>query len=272
MPLPSIWPKSAARVSAATLPGLSEEFLCYRITIATQNAPKLWAIRESQSPVCMLNLALKSELLSKKEKCAIGNMHSPVAASRKAVARMLLRAALSQVCDNKTRPLDWRIEYDKHGRPSVAAHDTAIAPSFSVSHTQGLIVCAVLIPTDVEATGRIGVDAECCTRKVKLEPLLRKALSPSERQRLQSEQTPCRDQSFLRLWTLKEAWCKAIGLGLQADLARAEFRVQDNAIQMTSRHTGGAACERHRQGCWSFEQFKLFNTHWVALATQHPVT
>lgn len=101
----------------------------------------------------------------------------------------------------------------------------------------------MFLPIEAETTGRIGIDAELCTRKVKLKPLIRKALSPGERQQLQSEQTPCREQSFLRLWTLKEAWRKAVGLSVQANMARAEFRVRHNAIQMTSRHTGGAARE-----------------------------
>ena len=267
--MPCIWPESSARVSAANLPGLSEELLCYRITIAEHNAPKLWAIREIHSPARLLDLALNSDLLSEEEKGSINNMRSSVAASQKAVARMLLRAALSQVTDDKTKPLDWHIKYDTHGCPSATSLDTTLVPSFSISHTQGLIVCAVWMPTEAETTGRIGVDAECCTRKVKFEPLLRKALTHGERQRLQSEQALCRVQSFLRLWTLKEAWCKAVGLGLKADMARAEFSIQNNAIQMTSHHTGGAARERHRQGRWSFKQFKLFNTHWVALATQH---
>lgn len=272
MPMPSIWPESPARVSAATLPGLNDEFLCYHITISAPSAPKLWAIRESLSPVHMLDLALNSELLSQEEKRAISNIRSPVAASRKAVARILLRAALSHVSDNRTKPLDWCIEYDTHGRPSVAAQGATLVPGFSISHTQGLIVCAVFLPTKAKLAARIGVDVELCARKVKLAPLLRKALTHNERQRLQSEQAHCRDQSFLRLWTLKEAWCKAIGLGLQADMARAEFGYQNDSIQMTSRHTGSEARTRHGQGCWSFAQFKLFNTHWVAVATQHPIT
>ena len=78
---------------------------------------------------------------------------------------------------------------------------------FSLSHCAGLAVCFVAQTT-------CGVDAEPVRP---LRPrVLRRAFTPEE-QRLIA-QSPAPDETFFRLWTLKESFIKATGEGLSRPL------------------------------------------------------
>ena len=86
------------------------------------------------------------------------------------------------------------------GRPGI---------HFSLSHCPGLAACLV-------APAVCGVDAEA------IRPLrarvLRRAFSPDEQAQVLG--SPCPDEAFFRLWTLKESYLKATGTGLSFPLAR----------------------------------------------------
>ena len=80
---------------------------------------------------------------------------------------------------------------------------------FSLTHCDGLAACLV-------APAVCGVDAEA------IRPLrarvLRRAFSPDEQAQVLG--SPCPDEAFFRLWTLKESYLKATGTGLSFPLAR----------------------------------------------------
>ncbi|MFI6099287.1 4'-phosphopantetheinyl transferase family protein [Lentzea sp. NPDC051213] len=80
---------------------------------------------------------------------------------------------------------------------------------FNLSHTRGVNVIAVT------SHRRIGVDVERLDREdVKTIDAVAEAFSPEEQQWLAGLPDAARRRGVLRLWTLKEAYAKARGLGL----------------------------------------------------------
>lgn len=91
--------------------------------------------------------------------------------------------------------------------------------SFNVSHTQGLALIAL-------AGGReVGVDVE----RVRTQPthldMATRYFTPGESQRLNALPPAESERAFFHVWTRKEAFLKAIGLGLAHGLERFEVSV-----------------------------------------------
>ena len=82
----------------------------------------------------------------------------------------------------------------------------------SLTHTAGAVAVAVA------AEGKVGVDVEVLTRDIDPRDGFRRFFTDAEWTWIHQAETTAR---FLRLWTLKEAWSKAIGLGLGADFREA---------------------------------------------------
>ena len=128
-------------------------------------------------------------------------------------SRALQRRALSRCAP--VAPADWRFTTDAHGRPAaVAAQAGALA--FNVANTRGLVVCAV-------TRGReIGVDVERLREEVPYE-LVDAYFAPAEVAALRTLPALAQPLRFAELWTLKEAYLKARGIGLTLGIARCRF-------------------------------------------------
>jgi 4'-phosphopantetheinyl transferase len=97
-----------------------------------------------------------------------------------------------------------------HGKPALAPPADGLR--FNVSHTGELLLVAV-------AHGReVGIDAEPVGRARPLASTAHSWLGDPESRALECVPPQERDQALLRLWTLKEAYLKAVGVGLNADL------------------------------------------------------
>lgn len=134
-------------------------------------------------------------------------------------AHALLRTALSRVA--AAAPGQWRFTAPGRGRPELAAPPTRLR--FSLSHTAGLVACAVTREREV------GVDVERIAPWARSAAVAERHFSPSERRVLAG--LPPRDAHahFFSLWTLKEAYLKARGAGLGLPLDVASFHVAPGA-------------------------------------------
>ena len=95
------------------------------------------------------------------------------------------------------------------GQPPVPASELR----FNLSHADDFALLAL-------ALGRaVGVDVEPADRRVDLEPIAERFFAPAERAALFALPPTARLAGFLELWTRKEAYLKARGDGLRADLA-----------------------------------------------------
>lgn len=108
------------------------------------------------------------------------------------------------------------VSYNKYGKPFLKDSKNL---DFNISHCRELAVCAI------EKT-EVGVDAEDIR---KLRPgVIRRAFSEKEKYIL--ENSADSDQMFFRIWTLKESFVKALGIGISYPLKSAEFLINDDII------------------------------------------
>jgi 4'-phosphopantetheinyl transferase len=101
-------------------------------------------------------------------------------------------------------PEDWRFVSGSHGRPEL---DPDCGLRFSAAHTRGLTVVGVC------DDGEVGVDVERLDRRAR-PGLAGRWFAPEEVAALDDLAEPQRARRFLELWTLKEAYVKARGLGV----------------------------------------------------------
>lgn len=109
----------------------------------------------------------------------------------------------------------------ERGRPEVASPAPLTGLRFNLSKTAGLVVCAVTEAAD------IGVDVENLGRVIDVDEVAPIVLHARERDALSCLDGDLRRISFLKLWTLKEAYAKARGLGLYLPVEHLAFVIDD---------------------------------------------
>jgi 4'-phosphopantetheinyl transferase len=119
-------------------------------------------------------------------------------------------------------PNELSFHIGEHGRPEIAGPSRALALRFNLSHTRGLVACGVACGHD------IGVDVERIDREVALLGVARHVFSERENAGLLSLSGSAQRLRFFELWTLKEAYVKAIGKGLAAPLKSISFLPEAN--------------------------------------------
>lgn len=172
-------------------------------------------------------------------------------------ARALVRAALSSW--SPVDPRAWRFAVNEYGRPSVEAPLTAVATHFNLSHTRGMITLAL---------GRdplVGVDVEPLARSVDVLPIVDRFFSASEAAALRALPPAQHRDRFLALWTLKEAYIKARGMGLAIPLGDFSFEPDGDPVRIAF-----APALDDDPGLWRFHRVDLDARHRVAVAAKVP--
>jgi phosphopantetheinyl transferase (holo-ACP synthase) len=168
-------------------------------------------------------------------------------------AHALLRRVLGSL--TRMSPADLSFVSSARGKPSVARAPGPI-PSFSLSHTRG----AVAVATGTASC--VGVDVERVD--VRALEVAEVALSQSEWDDLGRLPEPDRVGRVATLWSLKESYAKATGIGLPAleaagGMPTLSFSFADDAIELHDQ-IGWAT-----SGGWAFSAM-LNATFAVALA------
>jgi len=170
-------------------------------------------------------------------------------------AHWLVRNALASV--GGLAPADWRFIAEKRGKPAI---DLALGRPelrFNLSHTRGFVACAVGVG------GEIGIDVEALTRTPAGLDISERFFSPSEVAVLRGTPPDRQRDTFLRFWTLKEAFIKATGEGLGRGLDSFSFSLDPVAISF---HPGDA----EEPARWTFIERRPTPRHLLALAVRHP--
>lgn len=110
-----------------------------------------------------------------------------------------------------------RIERTADAKPWARLENGPGLPSFNVSHSGDVLAVALSL------SGDIGVDVELAEHApIDLEAIARSQFSPSEYEALVRGVREPRLDAFFRMWTLKEAILKAVGIGLFHPLNRID--------------------------------------------------
>jgi 4'-phosphopantetheinyl transferase len=172
-----------------------------------------------------------------------------------AAAHSLLRTALSRYTD--VAPQSWRFREEPGGKPTLLTRDGTPPLSFNLSHTRGFVACAIADGPDV------GIDVESLERDVH-EGVAERFFSRTENAGLrQCTSEALRARRFIELWTLKEAYVKAIGKGLSHPLDSVVFDLADPGSILFLPPPGVEVAT------WSFSLSAPTEHHCLAVAVRH---
>ncbi len=173
------------------------------------------------------------------------------------ITRALVRTVLSYYHPS-VMPQDWVFVPNEYGKPSAHAPQGPRAPHFNLSHSDELVVMAVCQGYEV------GVDVEWLVRKGETVSLADRFFSPIESEQLRALAAPAQQSRFFDLWTLKESYIKACGMGLSIPLDEFTFEFPGErglSIQFAPQRQDNP----HQ---WRFWQWQPGREHKVALAVR----
>lgn len=124
--------------------------------------------------------------------------------ARFVASRLLLKHVASRAIHAPPHTVE--LAYKPGGRPYLRGCDQI---DISLSHTDDLLLVGVT------RRGWIGVDAELADRKMLAPGIERQVCTPYEQEMLADTPEDERNAAMVRLWTLKEAYSKAIGQGMR---------------------------------------------------------
>jgi len=196
-------------------------------------------------------------LMNAKEATRQARFHFPKHRHQFLVGRALIRTTLSRYAS--VAPENWTFVENEYGRPELAPEHADIPIRFNLSHTDGLIVFAVV-------SGReLGVDVENITRGGDLVPIADRFFSKAEVADLHTVPPARQEDRFFDYWTLKEAYIKARGMGLSIPLGDFGYKLSDDHdnIEITIDASQGDDPKR-----WMFRQWRHSPDHKLALCVE----
>jgi 4'-phosphopantetheinyl transferase len=186
------------------LPTLDALDTTVHVVLAVHDAPEVIAALPSLRAV-----------LSADEHAREQRYRMPGDRERFVVGRGLARHLLGQLL--ALSPSDVAFDVEPHGRPTLAsAHRRDLG--FNVSHTPGLVAVAV------SATRELGIDVEDTARAL-THDIPGRFFTPAEVRELHTHPPDAQASVFFDVWTLKEAYIKARGLGLAIPLDQFSFHL-----------------------------------------------
>jgi 4'-phosphopantetheinyl transferase len=218
----------------------------------TVGAVKVWWM-ELGSPEETV-IAQWLECLDATERARAGRFHFSIDRQTYIAAHWLLRQGLSSI--DGLPPADWRFIVEEQGKPGVDPVLGRPDLRFNLSHTRGFVACAVslrdMVGIDVEALSRAPTDLDIAER----------LFSASELSILRGTIQDQRAHTFLRFWTLKEAFIKATGEGLNRALDSFSFSLDPISIAFDPKDVDETQN-------WKFFELRPTPRHLLALAVRH---
>jgi 4'-phosphopantetheinyl transferase len=192
-------------------------------------------------------------VLSSPERARVARYRVESAHREFVVGKALLRRMLAS--HTGVSPEAWAFGASANGKPFVHEPREHAALSFSISHTRGLVACALALDravgVDVESLDHVRVDVGALAVRYfsAIENASIGALAGEERRR-----------RFFELWTLKESYLKARDLHLTSVLRHASFTLTEGTVTAAF-----DATLDDDPGVWSFALHAPSDRHVAAL-------
>ncbi|MBL4574196.1 MAG: 4'-phosphopantetheinyl transferase superfamily protein [Gammaproteobacteria bacterium] len=132
------------------------------------------------------------------------------------LGRVLMRVALSSY-DRSVAAASWNFTHNDYGKPAISKEQNTASLYFNLSHSAGKVVLAVSRFQD------IGVDVECARKSRRIAAIAQRYFSDNETAELLVLPEDQQQSRFYDLWTLKEAYIKACGMGLAIPLQHFSY-------------------------------------------------
>ena len=154
------------------------------------------------------------------------------------VSRALLRYLIAGA--TRQDPKSLRFSANEHGKPFLKQRPDI---QFNLSHSHGAAVCALC------RDDAVGVDVEDVGRQTDLS-IANRFFSSAEAELVSKAPEIEKRALFFDIWTLKEAYIKAVGKGLSIPLNSFSFNADQADIQITFSDTG------RTDPMWQFFQWR----------------
>ena len=184
-------------------------------SLPARDVAHLWVARPEELAASAEALALMAPDESTQQKRFIFPEHR----HEYLATRVLVRRVLGRYLD--VPPASLRFVRNEHGRPALEQPKSAL--SFNLSNTPGLVVCLV------SGHYTVGVDTELASRAANILGIARTVFAEAELRDLLALEGDARERRAVTLWTLKEAYIKARGMGLTLPLEKFAFAFQAGA-------------------------------------------
>ena len=166
------------------------------------------------------------------------------------VSRALVRYLIFELTGKHPQSLSFSA--NEHGKPFLAEFPDI---HFNLSHSHGAAVCAMC------RGAAVGVDVEDVGRHTDLS-IANRFFSSSEAELVSKASGDEKRKLFFDIWTLKEAYIKAVGKGLTIPLNSFSFNAGEPVIQITFSDTGRIDSD------WQFCQWRPESRKIVAAAVR----
>lgn len=124
----------------------------------------------------------------------------------------------------RTEAQDIEFAYNSYGKPLIKADSDGDAFSFNLSHSGGLMLFAI-------TQGReIGIDIEHIRSDIEVLQIAQRFFTPDEIRSLKQFHGNLQIERFYQYWTRKEAFLKAIGMGVNFPLEQVDASLQNGKI------------------------------------------
>jgi 4'-phosphopantetheinyl transferase len=172
------------------------------------------------------------------------------------VARGVLRRILGGYL--RVEPSQLRFAYSTHGKPALAGIKEHRTLRFNLSHSHQLALYGFTLRRE------IGLDLEYRREDFACERIAEQFFSQREVEALRALPAPLRTEGFFNCWTRKEAYVKAVGLGLSLPLDQFDVSLSPFEPAALLR-TGDDKREAAR---WSLRELTTAEGYTAALAVE----
>lgn len=166
------------------------------------------------------------------------------------VSKALVRYLIYELSGK--HPQSLRFLTNEYGKPFLAELPDI---HFNLSHSHGAVACALC------RSAAVGVDVEDAGRDTDFS-IADRFFSSSEAELVSKATGAEKRTRFFDIWTLKEAYIKAVGKGLSIPLDSFSFNVGESVIQISFRDTGRS------DPMWQFSQWRPESGKIVAAAAR----
>ncbi|XWS59476.1 hypothetical protein CRYUN_Cryun08bG0125400 [Craigia yunnanensis] len=229
-------------------------------------------------------LSQYSELLSPCERENVNRMCGNQRKKRALLARALVRTTIARYQTNcQMNPISLKFRKNIYGKPENGEMDNFSPPSlhFNISHTSSMIACGVTVNVP------IGIDVEEKQQRIKnnIITFAQRYFSRYEVELLTAISDPeVQRQKFIKLWTLKEAYVKALGKGFSAvpfktftirfrATATRNFHPPGNSVSEASEViTESSDDPANLKNNWKFALLEAADSHYAAICMEKDKT
>ncbi len=191
---------------------------------------------------------LYTNVLSVDEKRRAGRLRSEKDKKRFVISRGLLRENLGHYTG--VNPSEIVFTYNNHGKPGIKPEHNRENIKFNVSHSRDLAVYAIC------ANREIGVDLEYIREVSSADRIIKRFFTSEEKDYYNSLPRYKKKMAFFTLWTRKEAYSKARGMGIGLPLKEYDLNLLPNST------------ETYARSKWSLIDIEVDKDYLAALATE----